>query len=337
MDHAVQITTGSRLHFGPLAMGAVVGRRFGGIGLMLDEPGVVLRVQRANSDRILASHEDRPVVERCLAQARAGAGPSALPAVSLDVLRSIPRHFGLGSGTQLALATAQAAIGSSVIPASRLARWTERGKRSAIGIYGYESGGFLVDAGKSSPDALGTLAARVLFPADWPIALWMPSGTAGLSGDAERTAFAELAATPAARVDELCGIVLRELLPALSSRGWSEFSQGLRRYGEIVGRQFVSVQGDVWAHPQARDVVDWFDRRGWSGLAQSSWGPTIAVVLPDAAAGRQLVAEWPYDPHTLRMTRARNRGTEVMVASDSASVAATSCLDPAGYTARGSE
>jgi predicted sugar kinase len=111
--------------------------------------------------------------------------------------------------------------------------------------------------------------------------------------------------------DRLCGIVLREMLPSLAAREWKSFSQGLRNYGDLVGAHFAPAQGGVWAHPRGAEVVDWLAKQGVHGAAQSSWGPTIAAVVPDDATAADLRRRWPFDPGELSITRPRNRGADV--------------------------
>jgi beta-RFAP synthase len=312
MSSTVQITTGSRLHFGPLAVGATAGRAFGGIGLMIEQPRLVLRATESERDRIEADPDSREVIARTLTAVRARLGTLAPAGLAIELAESIPRHFGLGSGTQLALAAAQAVLGSRVTPAVPLADASGRGARSAIGVHGYESGGFLVDAGKRDAARLGTLATQVSFPSDWPILLWMPDVPAGLSGEAERTAFARMAPMSESLTDRLCGLVVREMLPAIADRHWGEFSDGLRRYGDLVGAHFAAIQGGIWADSACADVAAWLSDRGIRGVAQSSWGPTLAAILPDVATAARLRSDWPFPAGRLVITRAKNRGAEVL-------------------------
>ncbi len=315
MSALLQITTGSRLHFGPLAVGEVPGRLFGGLGLMLEQPGIRMLARAADTDSCTGPEEAAPCVARALAAVRNAVPALAATGLAVELRQIIPRHYGLGSGTQLALATAQAASGETVVPATQLARWTGRGLRSAIGIHGHQQGGFLVDAGKRSPEAIGTLALRMAFPEDWPILLWLPRGAPGLSGEDERRAFARLPAMPSNTTDRLCAVILRELVPALVERHHPSFSRALQTYGALVGEYFSTVQGEggIWSDPRGRDVARWLQTQGIEGIAQSSWGPTIAAVLPDAATAARLLQTWPFDPETLRLTRARNRGADVTV------------------------
>src|SRR6516225_692886 len=44
----VRVSTPSRLHFGMLSFGQSGVRQFGGVGLMIDEPGIRLKITRAD-------------------------------------------------------------------------------------------------------------------------------------------------------------------------------------------------------------------------------------------------------------------------------------------------
>lgn len=315
MPTAVEITTGSRLHFGPLAVGCTRGRSFGGIGLMVQEPALRLRAAAGDVDRLRGSPE---LVERIAEVLRRVRSVSELPLPSgleVELGGEIPLHQGFGGGTQLALAVAQGLCGAQVRPAKQLARWSGRGLRSAIGVHGFATGGFLVDAGKQTDRELGTPAVRMDFPPEWPLLLWSPRNVRGLSGQRELAALERLPPMTPALTDRLCGIVLRELLPALVERNAEEFSRALGSYGDLVGEYFAPVQQGRFADPGAVEAVEWLAQRGIRGVAQSSWGPTLAVVLPDAAVASEMQRAWPFTSGTLRITHARNTGADVIPAS----------------------
>jgi beta-RFAP synthase len=220
-------------------------------------------------------------------------------------------HAGFGTGTQLALAVAAAVLGVEASQASRLGELTGRGARSAIGVHGFAQGGWLVDGGKQQADGLGCLVARVDFPELWPILLWIPHDTPGLCGEAERDAFRTLEGTPPAVTDRLASLVLRGLLPAIIEHDYDSFSAALAEYGEAVGQQFRTLQGGVLRSPSARTVASWLAARGVHAVAQTSWGPTIAAVLPNEASVRALLSEWPCTDGRLLVTHAMNHGAIV--------------------------
>src|SRR5262249_3303598 len=162
----VTVEAYSRLHFGllnPSGEDANV-RRFGGVGLMIERPGLRLHVRASSSWSATG-----PLAERALSFARRFTentrreeGVDDGPPHSLHTEWAMPEHAGLGSGTQLGLAVAQALAVSRGLccDLATLARRVGRGARSALGAHGFEQGGLLVEAGKRSPDRLAPLVAR---------------------------------------------------------------------------------------------------------------------------------------------------------------------------------
>src|ERR1051326_983522 len=163
----IEVRTGARLHFGLLSPGRDAGwsnvdgeriaaRSFGGIGLMVDEPGIVLRVEPA-----LFWSASGPLYERALDFARLF--KTSLPGVkphAIIVERIAPEHCGLGVGTQFGLAVAKAlalAGGQPGWNAVELAGRVGRGRRSAVGVHGFEHGGLIVEGGKQGTEAVAPL------------------------------------------------------------------------------------------------------------------------------------------------------------------------------------
>ncbi|MCO6456660.1 MAG: hypothetical protein J5I93_15285, partial [Pirellulaceae bacterium] len=99
----VRVSAPSRLHFGLLSFGGS-GRQFGGVGAMIRQPGVRLRVTAAAGFESLGPHGDRVrQVARSWAEHYRLAG---LPPCVIEVNSAPPLHVGLGVGTQLGLAVA---------------------------------------------------------------------------------------------------------------------------------------------------------------------------------------------------------------------------------------
>ena len=92
----VRVTTGARIHVGFLNLSLAHNRLYGGIGVGLDEPRTV--VTAAPADGIDCDH---PVARGYVARAADRLGVSG---ATVTVESALPRHAGLGSGTQLALA-----------------------------------------------------------------------------------------------------------------------------------------------------------------------------------------------------------------------------------------
>lgn len=316
----ITIATGARLHFGLLAHRPAGGPEFGGVGVMVDQPRFFLsaRARAAGEDRIVASQTACARVRDVLARVRTTSPPERpVPAIAVRVSEEIPPHVGFGSGTQLALAVARAAAaiaGEGTLEAAELARRTGRGRRSAVGVHGFDHGGLLIDGGKVRPDALGALLGRCDFPAEWRWVLVTPRNRTGLFSDAEREAFRRLPPMPAATTDFLYRLALSELLPAARGADFARFSAALHEFGRIVGEFFAPLQGGTFAHPAARELVPKLRRRGVTGIAQTSWGPTLCILcaeqLQAEALARELEAE-SAGGSDVRIARPLNAGASV--------------------------
>src|SRR5262245_26743369 len=133
MSEYVTISTGARLHFGPLAVRAESGPSFGGLGLMVDRPGWIITLSRADRDELDAG-PDAERIARILADFRSQSKRDDVR-VHLKVEQRIPVHAGFGSGTQLALAVGRGLAvlcDEPELMAVEIAGRTGRGRRSAI-------------------------------------------------------------------------------------------------------------------------------------------------------------------------------------------------------------
>jgi beta-RFAP synthase len=254
---------------------------------MVQDPGVKLRVWPS-----AAWSATGPLAERALAFAQRYAAAVRqvhpdleLACQAIGVEGAPPEHLGLGTGTQLGLAMAQALAQAWRLddPPDVLARRIGRGLRSAIGVHGFAHGGFLVEGGKRSPDTLSPLVARVPFPDAWRIVLILPSRDPGLHGTPEWEAFSRLAHHPPVhkQTEALCRLVLLGLLPALVEGHIATFGEALHDFNARSGEMFAPVQGGVYASPAVAEVIAFVRRLGVGGVGQSSWGPTVFAVLED--------------------------------------------------------
>jgi beta-RFAP synthase len=319
----VSVTTGARLHFGPLAAGATSGRQFGGLGVMIQDPGLEVVVQRGVQNEILADEDWTDRIRSTLDTISNQLPPPARSGFRVELRKVPPAHCGFGTGTQLALAIAAGvcrAAGQSVPPAFQLAQGIGRGGRSALGIHGFDQGGLLLEAGKLPGQAVGCLVARTELPRDWRWVLVRPRNDVGVSGSEEVSAFASLPPMSGGLTAELCGLVVREILPAAQERDFRGFAEGLWEYGHRVGEYFAPVQGGVFAHPQARTLAAALRERGVPGVAQTSWGPTLAVIQPHERDAADLIRWLSRDPIggacQVICTRPLNHGAMIQVHGD---------------------
>lgn len=327
----VTVSTGSRLHFGLLTHRPPSGREFGGLGVMIDAPGWQLSVSRTDGadpgdDLVSVSEEagtDCPeTAERVvkIIERLRRVPPLEIPPLHVQINCAIPSHRGLGSGTQLALATARAidaCLDLGTLPVSELAQRTRRGLRSAVGTWGFEFGGLIADGGKLHSEPVGSLAAAIPFPTDWQFLLIFPRSSRGLSGDDEVSAFEDLPGMSPATTNQLCQLTLMELLPAVHDHDFERASSALTTYGQLVGKYFAPAQGGIFADPSMLNFSRMLSENGINGFAQSSWGPTCAVLCDGREMADQairLVRSLPEtENYEFRVTGAMNRSATVEI------------------------
>ena len=285
-SRAVFVEAPARLHMGLIDLRGELGRRFGGIGAALESPSLLLEARPA--DLLSADGED---VDRLLLHARRFLDHNKIEGgASFRVHRAIPAHCGLGSGTQLALATARAlaALFDRPFDAPGLADATGRAQRSAIGTWAFEQGGFLLEGGRRlSGDGLAPLLLRRPMPTDWRCVVVVPDVPRGLSGLAEEEAFRNLPPPSAELVGHIARLILMVVLPALVEEDLPGFGRGVTEVQRRVGEMFRPLQGERFAHPQVAELVEVLQAEGACGAGQSSWGPAVyGLVQGDAAAQR---------------------------------------------------
>jgi beta-ribofuranosylaminobenzene 5'-phosphate synthase len=308
----VRVEAPARLHMGMLDASGEGPRRFGGLGVAVSRPAVVVEASESGELTVEGPDADRAlaVAERCLAGLD-------LRGARVRVLEAIPAHAGLGSGTKLALAVTaalSALAGRSPEPAA-MARTAGRGARSAVGLWTFALGGFVVEGGvRAGVAEPAPLLVRQAMPDEWRCVLAIPAAEPGLSGGAEEAAFADLRPDPD-RAARIAQVVLTALLPALVERDLGEFGAALTRLQRLVGDAFAPAQGGTF-HPRAGGLVEALLRLGAAGAGQSSWGPAVYGLAGSEAQGRDLARR--LEPELaggrVEVVRFDNRGAEVVVA-----------------------
>ncbi len=291
VSDTVVVTAPARLHFGLLDLRGDLGRRFGGLGAALETPALELEARRA--PQLRAEGEEAARVLEFAERYRARE-PAAGGAV-LRVRRAIPAHSGLGSGTQLALATARAlaALHGGRSDAGSLAAAVGRARRSAIGTWLFEGGGFVLEGGRrDGDDGPGPLLLKRPMPRAWRCLLVIPAVASGLSGNVEEQAFRDLPRPAAVLVERIAHRVLLGVLPALVEEDLAAFGRHVTELQRLVGAMFAPAQGDRFASREASALIEDLLKLGAAGAGQSSWGPAVFGLFPGeaeaAAAARRL-------------------------------------------------
>jgi beta-ribofuranosylaminobenzene 5'-phosphate synthase len=283
----IAVTAPARLHFGMLDPAGLGARRFGGFGVGIESPRVVLTVRWApekSSDDVTVSGAQP---DRAIAFARRAWSSLGLRrAVEVDVHEAIPPHMGLGSGTKLglAIACALAALGEISARPEQLAEASGRGARSSVGLWTFAAPGLVIEAGVPDEGWISPMVARHPMPERWRCVLALPLGVEGLSGDAEERFFGRLRESGHAE-PAVSRLLLTTLLPGLIAGDIDEFGAALTQIQREVGSIFADQQGGVF-HPSAAPLVDALHALGVTAVGQSSWGPSVYGIVdgPERAA-----------------------------------------------------
>jgi beta-ribofuranosylaminobenzene 5'-phosphate synthase len=278
----MMVSTPSRLHFGMFSFGRPEVRQYGGVGVMIDRPQLVIRF--SPSEQLAVGERMHERVQMFVDRATEFLGLDHPPDCRIEVLEAPPEHVGLGVGTQLALAVATGLarlVGRSDMDERHLAMATGRAERSAIGTYGFCKGGLLIENGKQPSEVIAPLQQRVEMPAEWRFVLIRPASGHGLSGGEEHQAFTDLPPVPEETTARLRTEALEHLAPAAAAADFDAFSASLYRYGYTAGICFATAQGGPFAGTDLQQLVETVRALGVRGVGQSSWGPTLFALVRD--------------------------------------------------------
>ncbi len=268
----VYVEASARLHLGFLDLEGGLGRRFGSVGLTLD--GIATKIIARPSDQLKVTGDPSGRVQKYVEKFVAYKGLSNC--FEIEVVEQILDHSGLGSGTQLAIAvgTAISRLFEIECSSSEIAVLSNRGARSGIGIGAFDYGGFLVDAGRNSDSKVPPIISRLEFPSNWRAILTFDQGQRGLHGQDEDASFAALPDFSSQTAEELCRLVLMQILPAVSEQNIEVFNLGIYKLQKCIGEYFASAQGGRYTSPAVADANNFLESLGIKGVGQSSWGPT---------------------------------------------------------------
>ena len=257
----VRVAAPARLHLGFLDPAATLGRRFGSVGLVLDGFHTVVEIGAADTDRFDALSGDDAALGRAIEHLRAlRAATRCTAPVHLALRAASAMHAGLGSGTQLALATGTAfsRLFGLGLGSGALAAMLGRGLRSGVGIAGFDHGGLLLDGGPRADGSPAALVARLALPASWRVIVALDPRAQGLSGAGEKAALATLPPLPHAVSAEICHEVLMRLLPGAAGAEFEPFAAGVSHIQRLLGDHFAPAQeGRRFTSAAVAASMDW--------------------------------------------------------------------------------
>ncbi len=315
----VRIRTPSRIHITLIDLNGSIGRIDGGVGLALRSPWVEVVAREGEDVRVEGEciNLERFKWVASMLKDRFGMG------IELRVLNDYEPHVGLGSGTQISLATAMAynilyGLGLSV---RGLAEITGRGGTSGIGVAAFEFGGFIVDGGhsvKEKPEFLPSSASkarpapvvvRLDFP-DWKVVLAVPD-MKGFHGRREVDLFKTQCPIPVDEVREICHLILMKMLPSIVEEDLDGFGDAIL---SVQRMGFKRREIDMYGGLIRRVIDDVSDLTKAVGM--SSTGPTVYAITDANARDVELALRDSFESmgvscRTL-ITKAKNSGADVI-------------------------
>lgn len=310
----IRVEAPGRLHMGFLDMDGSIGRHFGSVGIGLEEIQTILVLEPSETLTAEGPDSERALQSAKKLEQRLG---RLLPA-KIRVEQCIPPHSGLGSGTQMALA-----IGAGLsflhglnLKPTEIAAYCGRGQRSGIGIAAFETGGFIVDAGRNNRTQVPPVISRLPFPSSWRFLILLDPTHTGIHGPQEIAAFKALPAFPKETAAQLCHELVMRGLPAIAEEDIESFGAVIQNLQCIVGDHFAQAQGGRFTSPKVAQALLELERLGAVGIGQSSWGPTGFCLVDSPLKAEKLLKEsvrsgWADQGLEIQIATPRARGASI--------------------------
>ena len=291
------IKTPSRIHMGLIDLNGSYGRYDGGIGLTIEKPKFILKCdssEKTVSESISIDFDDENIVDsemknQCIskiidAYEKITTHFKIEQSYHFDVKDAYFPHSGLGSGTQISLATAKLICEDNGIAISgvELGEILQRGGTSGIGIYSFDKGGFIIDGGHDKTEKDGflpssaskasppVLIGRYEFPKDWDIIIAMLNSN-NVMGKKEVNIFQEYCPIPKVEVEKLSHLIFMNLVPFLLEENIESFGDTINKIQNVGFKKIeVDLQED-----KIKNLMKKMREFGAYGVGMSSFGPAI--------------------------------------------------------------
>lgn len=274
----MKIKTPSRLHFGIIDLSRKFRREYGALGVTLKD-GYKINIEEHSSElNIKGNERERKIISDVFQRLKKDFDISS--GYEVEIEERLPEHVGLGSTTQLTLGTAlgMLKISGKRVPTLKMAENLGRGRYSAIGTYGFENGGFILEGGKIKSDEVSPLITRYSIPDDWKFLIACPESSKGYDENEEKPIMEDLTVKKK-YPEKISHNILMGILPAIIEDDIEAFGQHLTEIQKFVGKSFSDYQDGIY-HPAVEDIVEDMVENTYGG-GQSSWGPTAYGVVKE--------------------------------------------------------
>ncbi|KZX16296.1 beta-ribofuranosylaminobenzene 5'-phosphate synthase [Methanobrevibacter curvatus] len=347
------IKTPSRIHMALIDLNGSYARCDGGIGLTINKPSFTLKCDTSEKKEITIDFSEdlgnnglntelntesnnefnnelnKEVKSQCIAKINESAERiishfQLETGFHFDVKETLFPHTGLGSGTQISLATAKliCEYNDIAITGLELGKILKRGGTSGIGIYSFEKGGFIIDGGHSMaekneflPSSASkakppVLIGRYDFPEDWEviIAITNQNKSNNVMGKKEVNIFQEYCPVPKKDVEQLSHLIFMNLMPFLLEKNIESFGDTINK---IQNLGFKKVEIDL-QQKKVKGLMNKMREFGAYGVGMSSFGPAIyGIIDKNNADVLKATKEFIGNDGIVFKTEAQNHGFEL--------------------------
>ncbi len=279
----VRVSAPSHVHLGNPDLNGATGRLYGTLGFTLLEPRAEIeatlgegRCEGCRSDLEELMHRLQEVFE-CR--------------INVRVKREIPAHVGLGSTTSLylGLAHSYSLLCGRQMSVKDMARLTGRGRISALGVYSYIHGGFIVDGGFRLDDKrdIPPLIFNARIPENLRFVVALPASPIERIlriKEREDQILETLPRMEERMAEYLSRIVLMGIIPYAAEGDWESAGRYATLFNRALGEYWGEKQGGIYCCRESESLIRLMEENGALLVAQSSWGPTVYGLVEEKRA-----------------------------------------------------
>lgn len=302
----------------------------GGIGLTINKPNFILKCDTAEKKEVTIDFSENiknnDVKDQCISKIKNSA-EKIISHFQLDtgfhfnVKEAFYPHAGLGSGTQVSLATAKiiCEYNDISITGLELGKILNRGGTSGIGIYSFERGGLIIDGGHSKnekkeflPSSVSKatppiLIGRYEFPKEWDILIAIPKSH-NIMGNKEVNIFKEYCPVPKRDVEKLSHLIFMNLIPFLLEKNIQEVGNAINNIQNLGFKKVeISLQQE-----KIKRLMEKMREFGAYGVGMSSFGPSIyGLIDKNSSDVLKATKEFLGEDGIVFKAKAQNHGFEL--------------------------
>ena len=266
------IKSAARIHLGFIELNPNAKRVFGSLGLTISKYKTIIKIEHSKKFLVIAKNK-----KRILYYLKKLNQSFDLKPCKITVIKEIPEHSGLGSGTQLSLSLGKllSKFYDLNLSEKQIASKFGRGRRSGIGIGSFKCGGFIVDGGKlNKTKEIPSIIFNCKWPIEWKIILIFDNLISGIHGKKEFEGFQKIRNIKTNLSEKNSKSLVLKILPGLKEKNFKNFVKGIQEIQDNTAKTFSKSQGGLYASTNVGELFQHLKKKKIFGYGQSSWGPT---------------------------------------------------------------